>query len=78
MARMASAGYALTSQSSGNDGKTPAAATATNGTATDMEAPANGTGDGTSNQATNSNAANDATAERSGATPLNAPPTYNS
>ena len=74
-ARTASAGAAFTAESPRDDGETPAAATASNGTVTDTEAPANGTGDGTSNQATNKNAANDATAKRSGATPFAAPPT---
>ena len=75
MAHTASAGAALTSESPGNDGETPAAATATNGTATNMEAQANGTGDGSSNQATSNNALNDTTAKRSGGTPLTTPPT---
>ena len=75
-AHTASAGAALTEESPGNDGETaPAAATATNGTATNTEVAANGTGDGTSNQATKNNAANDATAKRSGATPFAAAPT---
>ena len=62
MVRTASAGAALTAESTEDGGETPAAATAKNGTATDTEAPANGTGDGTSNQAANDNSANDATA----------------
>ena len=43
MAHMASARAPLIAESPGNDGETPARATATNGTATDTEAPANDT-----------------------------------
>ena len=46
----------------GTDGETPAGATAANSTATDTEAPANGT----SNEAIDIDAANDATVEGSG------------
>ena len=58
----ASAGAALTSEFPGNDGETPDRATATNGTATDTEAPTNGK----SNQANNNNAAQDETVKGSG------------
>ena len=61
MAPTASTGSTLTAGSPGNDGENPAGATATNST-TDTEAPANGT----SNEAIDIDAANDATVEGSG------------